>query len=497
MKTNQSQKGQALILIVFGVIALIALTGLAVDGSVTYSNRQGAQNAAETAALTGALDLANSNASGVINDAKAAATKDGFPAGANTSITVNPGSSGFTAGCNGTTPSFSPNNAQYVQVIIQTNVPTTFSSIVGVKQTHNCVDAIARGQTGTSGSMFSGAAIVATDNASGCTQTINLNSGANVTTSNGGIFDNCGGSGALMVNSGSKVTSPSNVQVVGGDTNNGGTVTPGITTGAVGVAMPASAWSAIPAIPSAPTCSGNGSVTPISYLSGNSVSASGNATLSPGNFSNINVSSGTLTFNPGTYCISGNISMNGGSLAGSSGTVNIVMSNGIALNSGITANFSDLEVWSPSGTWNINGSLTATKLRFYSTGSSNIIVGSNATLSSSNSFYYLSSGYITWNSNSNVTLAAPPTGDLYAGLAVYMPWGNSNPLTINSGSTVNVTGTILAPSAPITLNGNGSAYALNSQIIGSTFQLNGNLNVTFNSSQNYSTPSTAYVELVK
>ena len=170
MKKNRSEKGQALILIVFAVIGLLALTGLAVDGSQTYVNRQGAQNAAETAALTGALDLANSNASGVVNDAKGSASANGFPAGTNTTITVNPGSSGFTAGCNGTTPSFS-NASQYVQVIIQTNVPTSFSSIVGVKQTHNCVDAIARGQSGSTGSMFNGAAIVSTDNASGCNQT--------------------------------------------------------------------------------------------------------------------------------------------------------------------------------------------------------------------------------------------------------------------------------------------------------------------------------------
>ncbi len=277
MKTDRTQKGQAIILIVFGVVALIALGGLAVDGTITYSNRQGAQNAAESAALTGALDLANGNTSGVISDAKGAATTDGFPAGANTTITVNPGSSGFTAGCNGTTPSFS-DNTQYVQVIIKTNVPTTFSSIVGVKQTHNCVDAIGRGQNASSGSLFSGAALIATDNASGCNQTIVVNSGGDITTTNSNVFDDCSGSQALYMQTGSTISSPSNAQVVGGDTNLG-TVTPGITTGAVGVSMPAAAWATIPAIPSAPTCSGNGSVTPISYLSGNSVNAGGKRDL--------------------------------------------------------------------------------------------------------------------------------------------------------------------------------------------------------------------------
>ena len=201
MKTDRTQKGQALILIVFAVIGLIALTGLAVDGSATYSNRQGAQNAAETAALTGALDLANSHSSSAVGDAKGAAKTSGFDyqnTAANT-VTVNLGSSGFTAGCNGTTPSFS-NASQYVQVIITTNVNTSFSSIVGMKQMHNCVDAIARGQSGTSGSMFNGAAIVSTGNAGGCTD-INVNSNGSVQTTGGGIFDNCSSSSALMVGS--------------------------------------------------------------------------------------------------------------------------------------------------------------------------------------------------------------------------------------------------------------------------------------------------------
>ena len=218
MKTNRTQKGQALILIVFAVIGLIALTGLAVDGTITYSNRQSAQNAADSAALTGALDLANGNTSGASSDASHAATTSGFTTGTAATVTVN-AAGGFTAGCNGTTPSFS-DNTQYVQVIINTNVNTSFSSIIGVKQTHNCVDAIARGQAGATGSMFNGAAMVATDNDSGCSNTINLNSGANVTTTGGGIFDNCSGSSALMVNSGTEITSPGSVQVVGGFTNN-------------------------------------------------------------------------------------------------------------------------------------------------------------------------------------------------------------------------------------------------------------------------------------
>ena len=132
-----------------------------------------------------------------------------------------------------------------------------------MKQTHNCVDAIARGQSGSTGSMFSGAAIVATDNSSGCNQTMLFNGSANVTTTGGGIFDNCGGGSAVVLNGSVNLNMPSGQDVGNANFNNGGnTITPGITTGAVGVAMPASTWSTIPVIPT-PTisCSGNGSAT--------------------------------------------------------------------------------------------------------------------------------------------------------------------------------------------------------------------------------------------
>ena len=52
------ERGQALILIAFGAIALFAMTGLAIDGSHKYSDRRHAQNAADTAAVAGALALA-------------------------------------------------------------------------------------------------------------------------------------------------------------------------------------------------------------------------------------------------------------------------------------------------------------------------------------------------------------------------------------------------------------------------------------------------------
>src|SRR5512133_1861942 len=59
-----SERGQALILIAFGAIALFAIAGLAIDGTAKYADRRHAQNAADTAALAGALQLSKEKPGG-------------------------------------------------------------------------------------------------------------------------------------------------------------------------------------------------------------------------------------------------------------------------------------------------------------------------------------------------------------------------------------------------------------------------------------------------
>src|SRR5436190_21329309 len=49
------ERGQALIIIALAAIGLFGVAGLAIDGSAKYSDRRHAQNAADTAALSGAL----------------------------------------------------------------------------------------------------------------------------------------------------------------------------------------------------------------------------------------------------------------------------------------------------------------------------------------------------------------------------------------------------------------------------------------------------------
>ena len=58
MFTKASEKGQALILITLAAIGLFAFAALAIDGSMAFSNKRHAQNAADSAALAGALSYA-------------------------------------------------------------------------------------------------------------------------------------------------------------------------------------------------------------------------------------------------------------------------------------------------------------------------------------------------------------------------------------------------------------------------------------------------------
>ncbi|MGB7874939.1 MAG: pilus assembly protein TadG-related protein, partial [Anaerolineales bacterium] len=52
---SNSERGQVLVIIAIAIIGLVGITGLAIDGSIILEDRRHAQNAADTAALAGAL----------------------------------------------------------------------------------------------------------------------------------------------------------------------------------------------------------------------------------------------------------------------------------------------------------------------------------------------------------------------------------------------------------------------------------------------------------
>ena len=72
----KSEKGQALILVTFGIIVLIGFTALAIDGGRAFEEKRHAQNAADTAALAGAL--AYQRGENIATVAQERATSNGY-----------------------------------------------------------------------------------------------------------------------------------------------------------------------------------------------------------------------------------------------------------------------------------------------------------------------------------------------------------------------------------------------------------------------------------
>ena len=184
----RSQKGQALALIAIGMLAMVAITGLAIDGGNAFSDRRHAQNAADTAALSAALaKVLDQNWEGAgLN----LAVSNGY----STDVTVTnpPG-----PGCNGAPGPYAGND-DYVQVIIHSTVDTFFARVIGVNQMHSCVEAIAKALPPIYKPFALGNAIAAMD----CTGkwTIKSTGTSDTNTFNGGVFSNSNDDHAFLIN---------------------------------------------------------------------------------------------------------------------------------------------------------------------------------------------------------------------------------------------------------------------------------------------------------
>jgi len=133
IKHHKSEQGQALILITFAIIGLIAMTGLVVDGGVAFSDRRAAQNAVDAAAYSAALAKVRGNAISIA--AENIIEQNGY---AISGATINNPPS---AGCDGQSSPYAGDDG-YIQVILHSKVATTFGNIIGIQEINNCVEAI-------------------------------------------------------------------------------------------------------------------------------------------------------------------------------------------------------------------------------------------------------------------------------------------------------------------------------------------------------------------
>ena len=225
-KKALNEKGQALILVALAVIGIFGMTALAVDGGAALLDRRNAQSAADSAALAAALaknkgtdwmakGLAQAEINGYQNDGKSNIVHVHCP----------PEDEQYAG------------NDEYMEVIIESSIQTSFGRVLGIDAVYNQVKAITHVTPERVAPLYSGAAMVALKpDGRGAFRSHGTNS---TVLTGSGIFVNSNDSCAFEQVGNSAIDTISGIQIVG-DACLHGSVTPAnsITPGASPVAYP-------------------------------------------------------------------------------------------------------------------------------------------------------------------------------------------------------------------------------------------------------------------
>lgn len=471
MNSKRSERGQALILIVFAAIALFGFAALAIDGSRVFSDRRHAQNAADTAVLAAALAEVRGN-----NYSDAAiqrAGSNGFNGGNSTVEVHKCSEAGLNPPCEGLPPG--ADASQYIQVVIRMNTPTTFARILGREQVPTVVSAIARAVTGGTG--VSGASHAISAMSPHDEKAVWGNGNFTLNVRNSGIFDNSD-HGCALQTSGAAGTYhvDTSYDVVGGYCHSGPpTLNPADALNEGVTPMPYPPAIDIPA-PTF-TCEEEGST---------SAAWSGSGWLvPPGTHVYQEIPGGNVTFAAGDHCFP-----QGFRLTGNTPTISVGQAAGDNVNFLISGG--EFHIAS-NGSFNCLGNLLV-----YSNGGTGMRLNGNGTNTCPSVTFYMQTGDVTWNGNSTNIYGAP-AGGTYKGLLVYLPYGNSRPITVSGNASSEFTGSIIAVSSPIELRGNNSTLALSTKIIGYTVQFSGNgtFEIDYDPSLQYAQGEPTMIQLTK
>ncbi len=438
MKRKNSERGQALVLIAFGIIALVGMTGLAIDGGNAYSDRRHAQNAADTSILAGALAFVRQEDWKTIADQRA--ISNGYNDTDPSHSSSNPNANVEIYSCAETSdpgylltpcPGALNGDGNYIEAVITSHVRTFFARVIGIPEMVNKVQAIAHVIPQEKTAMYPGNALVGLD-PNQC-KALMFQGNADTVINNGGIFvnSNCIDS-AFFNNSGSATLSAPSLCVVGGITAATGVLnipSADVKTGPSDcppLTDPSQAYTLPPLpkyCPSFPAKIVNGTQMSPGYYSSADF---GNQAFPP---------AGVTLLQAGVYCITDN-------------------------------NFT------------INGGQD--------------ITGYGVTI-------YVQQGSVTWNGGANIKLTAPSgTGTYFDGLLLYVDQNDHNPVSIAGNPGDLITGTILAPGSQVYVGGD-TATTVNGQIIGYDVTLTGHgaTTVNYNAGQNFTPLSSPSAQLTK
>jgi hypothetical protein len=433
---NQSESGQVIVFLAVGLILLMGIVALAIDGGMLYSDRRHAQNAADAAALAGGSGAAYymrvnginytsflCGTTTVINTQSAAEHQAIIIAGQNdyvidTDISDN---HGVSAVC-GIQDLGSYQN-KHIDLItkITRETSTNFAHLFFSESLINQVEAVTR--IYPPAPLAFGKSIVALDD-SPCSGNQNglIFSGSSTTTiTGGGVWSN----GCLAGNG-------SNFAVT---VTSGGVGYAGTSTGTLTNIHPSPKHipSTLPHYSTEvnePSCAG---------LPTRTVPKGGDQILQPGVYDEIHWTGGALTLSPGLYCISGDkgLDIQGGSLLGD----------------GVT-------IFLQTGGATINGNVAPVDLR--------------------------------------APVESPDPSPAVPGILIYMAKGNSNKISITGNSTSFYLGTVYAPDGDLFFSGaTGTKPTFNTQLIGHSVEVSGGalIDINFNDDENFEKPP--YMDLLQ
>jgi Flp pilus assembly protein TadG len=289
MKLQASEKGQALILITLAAVGLFAFAALAIDGSMLFSDRRHAQNAADTSAMAGALAHARGNT--IDEAALTRALSNGYDDNGTTNeVTVEIVDS---------PPGVCPVNTvgKDITVTIVSTINTTFARVIGRNQLTNIVTATSRACGTYTGPPFPGNAIIALAPSG---QGYDGSGNADWIIQGGGIFSNSSDPDAAYCNGNIDIEMPS-LTVVGNYDWRGG-CNPNITGSIIDDADQLTYSNYEAYFPRQPACNGT------AFLSGGQYHPQAGADGSSVAF----LSNSDMDFAPGLYCVTNdNINVHG------------------------------------------------------------------------------------------------------------------------------------------------------------------------------------------
>lgn len=317
--------GQAIVLFAVVLPVLVAFAAMAIDLGILHYQKEQLESAAQAAAMAGAMQI---SACGGVADCSAMTTaalnalnengytnitlnkQCGSKSGNGVVLTLNNGP--CELGSTANDPNYG--NPNYVEAVVSKDEPTYFARLIGIDH----IEVAARAESALGDSPYC-LYFSTGDTSSYASNAVLINGNARITASCG-LIDDSGSSTALSMNGGTLTTTK--LDIHGGMSDNGGTISPSPSTYA-------------PAIPD-----------PLSYLqppaAGACTSVSNQATtLYPGTYCNGITINGNenVTFSPGVYYMKGNLIVNGQDTVSGNGVTFYFASGSLIMNGGSQLNF--------------------------------------------------------------------------------------------------------------------------------------------------------------